>query len=180
MLRPPVDPVDRRSARLPARVRAELERLRTELLTRTPHEPVALESLLREPTPRPAPQALLGVTALAAADVDPLELLQRARVALAPGGRLLLLEPYRRTRWIGRLADLSAPGLRRITRLQLNLPVPDLVRRAGFVIASVERVSMPTLIAPLRSFCLIVAEVAVAPVGAAAPATGGDGTGSSS
>lgn len=179
MLRPPVDPVDRRY-RVPGRVRAEIERLRSELLTRTAHEPLALETLLRDPAPSPPPHALLGVAALAGGDGDPLELLDRARLALAPGGRLLLLEPYRRTRWIGRLADLTAPGLRRITRLRLDLPVADLVRRAGFVIASVERVSMPTLIAPLRSFCLIVAEVSAAASAPAATTDGVDGAGSAS
>ncbi len=178
MLRPPATRPDRRP-RLPNRLRRAIDRQRAELLARTPlpatgpagtHEPAGtvtplpLDALLGPDQPPAASvRAVIGVTALAglaAHGGEPLELLQRARVALAPGGRLLLVEPYRRSRSAGRLADLLAPPLARLTGLRPNLPVPHLVRQAGFTIASVERVTMPTLLAPLRSFCLIVAEAA--------------------
>ena len=46
--------------------------------------------------------------------------------------------------------------VRALTGVRVDLPVPVLVRNAGFVIATIERVTMPTPIAPLRSFCLVV------------------------
>jgi hypothetical protein len=99
--------------------------------------------------------SVVGVLALATAD-DPAALLRRARAALAPGGRLLLFEPYRRAGWAGVATRWSAPLVRALTGLRVDLPVPALVREAGFVIATIERVTMPTPIAPLRSFCVVV------------------------
>jgi SAM-dependent methyltransferase len=110
--------------------------------------------------PHPAPTdgyaAVLSVVHLARLD-DPVDALVRARRALCPGGRLLLLEPNRRTGWRGIAADLATPLLRLATGLRADLPVPALVREAGFTITSVERTTMPTPVAPLRSFVRLVA-----------------------
>lgn len=137
-------------------MRHEVERRRVELLHRVgvlPSEPDHGDGdLLADEG------VVISVLRLSLVGTDPSEFLAKARAALPPGGRLVLLEPYRRPRWAGRLADLAAPLLRRLTGLQVNLPVPAMVRDAGFVIASIERVTMPTAIGPLRRFCLIVAQ----------------------
>ena len=114
------------------------------------HEPARLDTAV-------------GVLVLARAQ-DPAATLRTLHHALGPGGRLFLLEPYRRAGWVGTLADLASPLLARLTRLRVNLALPGLVRQAGFVIATVERFTMPTTIVPLRSFCLVVAQVPVAAV----------------
>ena len=114
------------------------------------HEPARLDTAV-------------GVLVLARAQ-DPAATLRTLHHALGPGGRLFLLEPYRRAGWVGTLADLASPLLARLTRLRVNLALPGLVRQAGFVIATVERFTMPTTIVPLRSFCVVVAQVPVAAV----------------
>ena len=158
---------DRRTRRLPAVVRDECRRRRAELIARAE---VPWLDLARPDgdTARASgrAQAVVGVLALAATD-DPAALLERARADLAPGGRLLLFEPYRPAGWAGRFARRTAPLVRACTGLRTDHPVPALVRRAGFVIATIERVTMPTPIAPLRSFCLVV----TCPVGDDRPGT---------
>jgi len=137
-------------------VQAELARRRRLLVSAADCPVVELGRLGDASLPLPAGRfTIVGVAELARAD-DPAALLQAARQALPSDGRLLLFEPYRRARWVGTLTGLVAPLVRRCTGLRVDLPTVALVRRAGFVIATVERVSMPTLIAPLRSFCLVV------------------------
>lgn len=173
VFRPPADASP--TWRLPRSLRAEVERRRRLLLEYAGGPAIEL-SELEGGTRRiaadtlPAGTDVVGVATLAAS-AEPAALLALAAQALGPGGRLMLFEPYRRPRWSGMLADLAAPALRKLTRLQVNLPVPALVRQAGFVIATIERVSMPTPIAPLRSFCLIVAY----PTGAVQPAAASAG-----
>lgn len=92
-----------------------------------------------------------------ATEDHPADVLEAVAKVLRPDGRLLVLEPYRRPRWPGLVADLVAPWVRSTTGLVVNHPVPALVRGAGLVPASVQRFILPTLLAPLRSFCQVVA-----------------------
>lgn len=154
-----------RRRRLPSRIDAALEVHRTRLLDHAsgPVTPLAPAAGAVAPIPPAAsPRSLLGVCALAASP-QPATLLSGVRAQLEPGDRLLLLEPYRRIGWSGRLGVLARPLVQRLTGLRTDLPVADLLRRAGFTIATVERVTMPTAIIPLRSFCLVVAEPARSP-----------------
>lgn len=89
------------------------------------------------------------------------EALVAARQALGPGGRLTLVEPYRRTGRVWGLVAAWSPLWRLVLGLRSDLPLPALVRDAGFTLASVERFTMPTLFPPLRSFCSIVGLVPV-------------------
>jgi SAM-dependent methyltransferase len=98
----------------------------------------------------------LCVLRLAVED-HPADVLGAVAKALRPDGRLLLIEPYRRPRWNGRVTDLAAPWVRSTVGLRVNHPVPALLRQAGFVVASIERFTMPTVVAPLRSFCQVIA-----------------------
>jgi hypothetical protein len=109
-----------------------------------------------------------------AALAEPLDRLRRLGGLLGPDGRLLLFEPLRRPGWRGRAADAvrlarrpgrprrpgrgSPVGLRPIAH-----PLPALVRRAGLVPTSVERITMPSPLPPMR-WCVRLVAVA-APAG---------------
>ncbi len=144
------------SLTLTAKFRAELQRQREHLLVGVVLPVVKLEDLaLEESLELPDSFDVLGVVSLARS-AEPAALLRKARAVMSSDGRLLLLEPYRRARWSGTLTDVVAPLVARLTGIEVNLPVAALVREAGFVIGTIERVTMPTPIVPLRSFCLIV------------------------
>lgn len=148
-------------------LRAELERQRQRLLADAPHPVVELDEFgAGTPSGLPATFDVIGVASLATAP-EPAAVLARVRAAMGPDGRLLLFEPYRRARWSGTFTDAVAPPVRRLTGITVNLPVAALVREAGFVIGTIERVVMPTSIVPTSllpaslgpgsSFCRIVA-----------------------
>ena len=100
---------------------------------------------------------VVGVAALAAAD-DPAGDLDRVRLLLRPGGRLDLVEPYRRPGWRGRASSMLAGPVSKRFGMRPDLSVVDLVRNAGFALASTERMTMPTLVTPLRWFVRVCAE----------------------
>jgi len=154
-----------RRRRLPAALRAGLDQQRQRLLADAVLPVVPLDEFTgAAPAGLPAAFDVVGVASLAAA-ADPAAMLARVRAAMGPDGRLLLFEPYRRARWSGTLTDVVAPLVRRLTGFKVNLPVAALVREAGFVIGTIERVAMPSSIGPSWSFCRIVA-YPVAPNGA--------------
>lgn len=100
---------------------------------------------------------VVGVGALARAS-DPAAVLSQALSLLRPGGRLALVEPYRPPGWRGRLGSLLSGPVSKRFGLRPDLAVVDLVRNAGFALASTERMTMPTLVAPLRWFVRVTAE----------------------
>ena len=93
-----------------------------------------------------------------------LERLRRLRHLLAPEGRLLLFEPLRRPGWRSSAVDvvvgLRGPRTRARHRrggVRTAHPVPELARRAGFMPTSVERITMPSPLPPLRWCVRLVA-----------------------
>ncbi len=124
------------------------------------------------------PTLVMSVAALAA-DPAPAEALERAVAAAGAHGVLVALEPYRPPGLRGWLADRAAGAVRARYGVRVDLPVPALVREAGFVISSIERFTMPTRVLPLRPFVEIVARPAPVPEGGAqagvrgAPEAGG-------
>jgi hypothetical protein len=99
---------------------------------------------------------VVGVDVLAQS-ADPDAEARRLYGSLRPGGRLLLVEPSARPGWRGLLGRVMSPAAqRRYGPRGDRLPV-DTVRHAGFVLASTERITMPTLVAPLRWYVRIEA-----------------------
>ncbi len=177
MLRRAFDPLA--SRRLPRRVRQELRRRRADLhdgigpggAVSAGVRLVPLGELALGGTGAVAlsgPVHVVGVFDLARCRnvATALETLVAARNVLGPGGRLDLVEPYRRTGRVWALAAALSPLWQQLFGLRLDLPLPALVREAGFTLAAVERFTMPTLFPPLRPFCSIVGLV---PAGSMAP-----------
>jgi SAM-dependent methyltransferase len=69
---------------------------------------------------------------------------------LHPGGRLLALEPSADHRATTRLLDRGGQLLPPVSRLSLGREVPSAIRRCGFRITDLERLTMPTMLWPLR------------------------------
>jgi hypothetical protein len=80
------------------------------------------------------------------------------------------LEPHRPPGARGWLADRLARLVRARYLVRPDLPVPALVRDAGFVISSIERFTMPTRVLPLRPFVQIVARTGPGRAGGSSPA----------
>jgi len=71
---------------------------------------------------------------------------------LAPGGRLMLLEPVRRTGRLGRVLTMSGAIARASGGLHLDRDIPADLRKAGLTVIDLERFEVPTVSAPLRPF----------------------------
>jgi SAM-dependent methyltransferase len=110
--------------------------------------------------------SVVGILHLATLPDRPtaLDRLRHLRRLVAPDGRLLLFEPLRRPGWRGTAVDvvvgLRSPGARARHRgggVRTAHPVPDLARQADFTPTSVERITMPSPLPPLRWCVRLVA-----------------------
>ncbi len=167
---------------LPRPVRDELARRRAELAGQVEGlRTLDLGSIIEGAVPAPPtgtrldaggfddrPEAIVGVVRLAA-HPDPAALLAACFALLHPEGRLLLVEPYRRPGPFGRLQAAAAPAVERRFGCRVDLAVPALLRSAGFVIATIERFTMPTVLAPLRPFVFVDARAGFVPTAEVAP-----------
>lgn len=78
--------------------------------------------------------------------------LERIAEALAPGGRLVFLEPVREP-GIGRLGQtVVSPVLQRAAGWRVDRDIPALLRDAGWAITDLERIDMPRYLWPLHGF----------------------------
>jgi SAM-dependent methyltransferase len=76
---------------------------------------------------------------------------------LVPGGRMLVLEPTRDHRMAPRVLSMPGQVLRPLAGLSLGREVPSAIRRCGLRITDMERLTMPTLLWPLRTVVRLTA-----------------------
>lgn len=155
------------SKALPRPLRDELSRRRAQLLGRVEGTPyLDLGGILQEAAAPAVPgetyRAVVAVGRLST-HPDPAAWLAACFGLLHPNGRLLIVEPYRRPGLFGRVQAVAAPTVARRFGYRIDLPVPALVRAAGFVIATVERFTMPTHLVPLRPFMFVDARAGIVP-----------------
>jgi SAM-dependent methyltransferase len=101
----------------------------------------------------PTFDAVVSVLHLATIADLPTELAAIHRV-LAPGGRLLFLEPIRQAGWSGRLQSAASPVVRATSGWRVDRDLPLAIRANLFSIVDIERITMPAIVWPVRAFAL--------------------------
>ena len=115
--------------------------------------------------------AVVSVLHLAVVPDLPTELAAVRRL-LAPEGRLLFLEPVRRPGFGHRLRSAASPMVRLVSGWEIDRDLPLAIRANHLTIVDIERINMPPVVWPIRTFILGAATrrpADVAPSGAAAP-----------
>ena len=115
--------------------------------------------------------AIVSVLHLAAVPDLPTELAAVRRL-LAPEGRLLFLEPARQPGFGHRLRSAASPMVRLVSGWEIDRDLPLAIRANHLTIVDIERINMPPVVWPIRTFVLGAATrrpADVAPSGAAAP-----------
>jgi len=79
-------------------------------------------------------------------------LVESVHELMAPHGRLMLLEPVRRTGRLGRVLTMGGAIARASGGLYLDRDIPADLRSAGLTVIDLERFEVPTVSAPLRPF----------------------------
>ena len=77
-----------------------------------------------------------------------------ARRLLAPEGRLLFLEPVREPGFGHRLRSAASPMVRLVSGWEIDRDVPYAIRSNHLVIVDIERINMPPVVWPIRTFVL--------------------------
>lgn len=81
---------------------------------------------------------------------EPRRALEEIARALAPGGRLVFLEPVREP-GIGRHGQaMVSPALQRTAGWRVDRDIPALLRREGWAMTDLERIPMPRYLWPLH------------------------------
>lgn len=88
--------------------------------------------------------------------------LRELRRVLAPGGRLLLIEPFTGHGKVDRALGTKASLWRATQRLHLDRAIASAVREEGFVITAMQRVTVRTNVWPLRRLMAATAMPGVA------------------
>lgn len=77
-----------------------------------------------------------------------------ARRLLAPEGRLLFLEPVREPGFGHRLRSAASPMVRLVSGWEIDRDVPYAIRSNHLIIVDIERITMPPVVWPIRTFVL--------------------------
>lgn len=77
-----------------------------------------------------------------------------ARRLLAPDGRLLFLEPVREPGFGHRLRSAASPMVRLVSGWEIDRDVPYAIRSNHLIIVDIERITMPPVVWPIRTFVL--------------------------
>ncbi|MCB1014953.1 MAG: class I SAM-dependent methyltransferase [Acidimicrobiales bacterium] len=80
--------------------------------------------------------------------------LAAVRRLLTPGGRLLFLEPARQPGPGHRLRSAASPLVRLVSGWEANRDLPLAIRSNHLIIIDIERINMPPVVWPLRTFVL--------------------------
>lgn len=80
----------------------------------------------------------------------PLRALEEVARALAPGGRLVFLEPVRAPGFGRHGQAVVSPALQRATGWRVDRDIPALLRQAGWALSDLERIPMPRYLWPLH------------------------------
>lgn len=113
--------------------------------------------------------SIVSVLHLAAVEDLDTEIAAMRRL-LAPEGRLLFLEPVRAPGFGHRLRSAASPMVRLVSGWEIDRDVPFAIRSNHLIIVDVERINMPPVVWPIRTFVLGAATrrpADVAPSGAA-------------
>lgn len=94
------------------------------------------------------------------------------RRLLAPEGRLLFLEPVRAPGFGHRLRSAASPMVRLVSGWEIDRDVPFAIRSNHLIIVDVERINMPPVVWPIRTFVLGAATRRPADVAPSSEATG--------
>jgi SAM-dependent methyltransferase len=111
---------------------------------------------------------IVSVLHLATVDDLPAEL-NAVRQLLAADGRLLFLEPVRDPGFGERLRAAASPVVRLVSGWQVDRDIPLAIRSNHLTIVDIERINMPPIVWPIRTFVLGAAQ------SRAADRPGGDG-----
>lgn len=76
------------------------------------------------------------------------------RRLLAPDGRLLFLEPVREPGFGHRLRSAASPMVRLVSGWEIDRDVPYAIRSNHLIIVDIERITMPPVVWPIRTFVL--------------------------
>ncbi|MBL8775894.1 MAG: methyltransferase domain-containing protein [Acidimicrobiales bacterium] len=96
---------------------------------------------------------VVSVLHLAAAPDLPTELAAVRRL-LAPEGRLLFLEPVRQPGFGHRLRSAASPMVRLVSGWEIDRDLPLAIRANHLTIVDIERINMPPVVWPIRTFVL--------------------------
>ena len=94
---------------------------------------------------------IVSVLHLAAIDDLPRELAAIVE-RLRPTGKLLFLEPVRQPGWSGRAQAMMSPVVRMASGWRVDRDLPLAIRSNGLTIVSVDRITMPAVVWPVRAF----------------------------
>ncbi len=116
---------------------------------------------------------IVSVLHLATVEDLPAEL-NAVRQLLAPEGRLLFLEPVREPGFGERLRSAASPVVRLVSGWRVDRDLPLAIRSNHLTIVDIERINMPPIVWPIRTFVLGAAQRrAGAPAGESAGEQGG-------
>lgn len=97
--------------------------------------------------------AIVSVLHLAGVPDLPTELAAVRRL-LAPEGRLLFLEPVRQPGFGHRLRSAASPMVRLVSGWEIDRDLPLAIRANHLTIVDIERINMPPVVWPIRTFIL--------------------------
>lgn len=97
--------------------------------------------------------AIVSVLHLAAVEDLDTEVAAIRRL-LAPEGRLLFLEPVREPGFGHRLRSAASPMVRLVSGWEIDRDVPYAIRSNHLIIVDIERITMPPVVWPIRTFVL--------------------------
>lgn len=112
--------------------------------------------------------AVVSVLHLATVEDLPAEL-NAVRQLLAPEGRLLFLEPVRDPGFGGRLRSAASPVVRLVSGWHVDRDLPLAIRSNHLTIVDIERINMPPVVWPIRTFVLGAAQRRAVPPSKEAP-----------
>lgn len=121
---------------------------------------------------------IVSVLHLAAVRDLPTELAAVRRL-LTPEGRLLFLEPVRQPGFGHRLRSAASPMVRVVSGWEIDRDLPLAIRANHLTIVDIERINMPPVVWPIRTFILGAATRRPADVTDANAAAGDAGTATS-
>jgi SAM-dependent methyltransferase len=97
--------------------------------------------------------AIVSVLHLATVEDLPAELAAAGRL-LAPDGQLLFLEPAREPGFGHRLRSMASPMVRLVSGWKIDRDLPLAIRSNHLIIIDIERINMPPVVWPIRTFVL--------------------------
>ncbi len=100
---------------------------------------------------------IVSVLHLATVEDLPAEL-NAVRQLLAPEGRLLFLEPVREPGFGERLRSAASPVVRLVSGWRVDRDLPLAIRSNHLSIVDIERINMPPIVWPIRTFVLGAAQ----------------------